>query len=89
MQLVGRRRRARRAGGGRAAAQVDQITQNVQALVALGIDGGLFRAVVGADRVRIRIRGGFRRDLLFVGRVFPGKMTGCKFGLSTVSSVRR
>src|SRR5437870_2486673 len=61
-QLVGR---CCRTGGSWSPAQVDQVTQNVQRLVALRIDGGLFGAVVVARQIRVGVGGSFRGNFLF------------------------
>ena len=43
--------------------EIDKIAENVQGLVALGIDGRLLCIILAADQFRVCIRGSFRRDL--------------------------
>jgi hypothetical protein len=61
-RLVGCSGRTR---GRRSPAEVDQITQNVQRLVAFGINGGFFGSVVVTGQIRVGVGGGFRGNFLF------------------------
>ena len=85
-----RRRRSRtcRLWTGR---QIDQVSENVQRLVAHWINGWFLRAVARSEDVRYRQSDAASgATLLLLAAVnFPGNMMSWRFGLSTVSSVSR